>query len=310
MVSILIIAMIAILMLTVAVASAEPVSAASNVKVKWDANGGKIGTAKVATTTVTKDVKIGKLPKTPKKVGHAFKGWYTKKSGGTKITTAIKVKKKVTYYAQWAKQYTLTFDANGGTITPKSKKIGSKLAYGNLPTPKRSGYSFKGWYTAKTGGKQVSTTTKMVAKNVKIYAQWTKEGVLNAEEKKLVGKWRSRVPGSPYIGDFIYFTFRNDGTFLYFKNDHTLFDTKTDYLYRSSGNYKVSGGKITFTNVTYSVHSLLVDSKYDKYYPNTVAEYQIDIDSYGDERLKISRLEYEDRNYLDNSYWLYWYKVE
>ncbi|MCL2688147.1 MAG: InlB B-repeat-containing protein [Methanobrevibacter sp.] len=102
-VSILIIASVAVLMLTVAVASAEPVSAASKVKVTWNANGGKIGTAKITTSTVTKDVKIGKLPKTPKKVNYSFKGWYTKKTGGTKVTTNTKVKKKVTYYAQWKK---------------------------------------------------------------------------------------------------------------------------------------------------------------------------------------------------------------
>jgi len=209
MVSILIIAMVAVLMLAAVVASAEPVSAASNVKVKWDANGGKIGTAKVATTTVTKDVKLGKLVKAPKKTGYVFKGWYTKKSGGTKITTTTKVKKKVTYYAQWVKAYTLTFDANGGTVTPKSKKVGNKLSYGTLPTPKRSGYTFDGWYTAKTGGKKISTTTKMVAKNVKIYAQWKKGSsrVLNAEEKRLVGKYVSSRLTTSY-------DFRADGTLI------------------------------------------------------------------------------------------------
>ncbi|MCL2688143.1 MAG: InlB B-repeat-containing protein [Methanobrevibacter sp.] len=100
--SMLIIAIIAILMLTAVLSTVTAVDAASKkVKVTWDANGGKIGTAKVATTTVTKDAKVGKLPKTPKQVSYSFKGWYTKKSGGTKITKATKVKKKVTYYAQW-----------------------------------------------------------------------------------------------------------------------------------------------------------------------------------------------------------------
>jgi len=102
-VSILIIALVAVLMLAVAVASVEPVSAASKVKVKWDANGGKIGVDKAKVTTVTKNVKIKKLLKAPTRTGYTFKGWYTKKSGGTKITTATKVKKKVTYYAQWKK---------------------------------------------------------------------------------------------------------------------------------------------------------------------------------------------------------------
>jgi len=115
MVSILIIVVVAVLMLTTVVASAEPVSAASKkVKVKWDANGGKIGTAKTTTINVKKGAKIGKLPKTPKKIGYSFKGWYTKKSGGTKITDKTKVKKKVTYYAQWKK----------GSSSDNSKLVG------------------------------------------------------------------------------------------------------------------------------------------------------------------------------------------
>ena len=90
MVSILIIAVVAILMLTAVMSTVQAVDAASKVKVTWDANGGKIGNSKIATSTVTKGAKVGKL-KTPKK------------TGGTKITTKIKVKKKVTFYAQWKK---------------------------------------------------------------------------------------------------------------------------------------------------------------------------------------------------------------
>jgi len=115
-VSILIIVVVAILMLTTVVASVEPVSAASKVKVKWDANGGKIGTAKTTITNVKKGVKIGKLPKTPKRSGYTFVGWYTKKSGGTKITATTKVKKKVTYYAQWKK-------ASSRVLNAEEKKL-------------------------------------------------------------------------------------------------------------------------------------------------------------------------------------------
>ena len=101
--SIFVIAMIAILMLMAVMSTVQAVDAASKVKVTWNANGGKVGADKIATTTVTKGVKIGKLPKTPEKTGYTFAGWYTKKSGGTKIITTTKVKKEVTYYAHWTK---------------------------------------------------------------------------------------------------------------------------------------------------------------------------------------------------------------
>ena len=100
-------------MLTAVMSTVTAVDAASKkVKVTWDANDGKIGNSKIVTNTVTKNAKVGKLPKTPKKTGYAFKGWYTKKTTGTKITITTYVKKKVTYYAHWKKKGGNTATAN------------------------------------------------------------------------------------------------------------------------------------------------------------------------------------------------------
>ena len=68
--------------------------------------------------------------------------------------------------------YTLTFNANGGTVSEGSRRVTYGEAYGTLPTPSRSGYTFNGWFTAASGGSQVSSGTKMGASNVTIYAQW------------------------------------------------------------------------------------------------------------------------------------------
>ena len=68
--------------------------------------------------------------------------------------------------------YTLTFNANGGTVSEGSRRVTYGAAYGTLPTPSRSGYTFNGWFTAASGGSQVSSGTKMGASNVTIYAQW------------------------------------------------------------------------------------------------------------------------------------------
>ena len=73
-----------------------------NYKVTWNANGGKIGTKKTVTTTVNKGSKV-KLPAAPKRTAHTFTGWFTKSSGGNKITANTKPTKDVTYYAQWKK---------------------------------------------------------------------------------------------------------------------------------------------------------------------------------------------------------------
>jgi len=252
-VSISIIALVTILMLTTAVASVQEVSAVSKINVKWDANGGKIGAAKTTITKISKGAKIAKLPKAPKKTGYVFSGWHTKKSGGIKITTATKVKKKVTYYAQWKKQYTLTFDANGGTVDTKSKKLTNKQSYGTLPTPKRSGYTFDGWYTYTSGGKKVSATTKMIAKDVKVYAQWKKGSlttntasnrVLSAAEKRMVGTWEHYQDDGGGWSLTITYRFYDDGT--YTKSTARRTSSAINYYYK--GDWSISGNILYFTN--------------------------------------------------------------
>ena len=41
--------------------------------------------------------------------------------------------------------YTVTFDPNGGSVDTTSKFVRQGEAYGELPTPTRAGYTFKGW---------------------------------------------------------------------------------------------------------------------------------------------------------------------
>ena len=79
----------------------ESQSKTASCKVTWNANGGKIGAKKTIATTVKKGSKINKLAASPKRSKYTFKGWYTKKTGGTKITKNTKPSKSVTYYAQW-----------------------------------------------------------------------------------------------------------------------------------------------------------------------------------------------------------------
>lgn len=72
--------------------------------------------------------------------------------------------------------YAITFNANGGSVTPASAETGADGKLTSLPTPTRSGsYSFNGWYTAASGGTKVTTSTIFNA-NTTIYAQWTYTG--------------------------------------------------------------------------------------------------------------------------------------
>lgn len=70
-------------------------------------------------------------------------------------------------------KYTVSFNANGGSVTTSSKTVTYGEAYGPLPTPTRTGYTFSGWYTASSGGTRVLSTTKVTQnKNHTLYAQW------------------------------------------------------------------------------------------------------------------------------------------
>ena len=45
-----------------------------------------------------------------------------------------------------ASSYTVSFDANGGTVNPSSQSVTYNSTYGTLPEPTYQGYTFNGWY--------------------------------------------------------------------------------------------------------------------------------------------------------------------
>jgi len=142
--------------------------------VKYNANGGKVSSA---SKTVTFMSAYGKLA-TPKRAGYNFAGWYTAPSGGKKITAATKMTagSNTTIFAHWkGKPFKVTFNVNGGKALAKpTKTVRLGAQYGQMPTPTRTGYYFYGWFTAKSGGSQVWSTSIMTgAKNRTLYAHWT-----------------------------------------------------------------------------------------------------------------------------------------
>ena len=82
----------------------------------------------------------------------------------------------------------ITANANGGIIpqtddweisndnVTATKEFTQNEKYGMLPTPVRSGYVFLGWYTAITGGNEVTRNTIVHAtSNYTMYARWEKQ---------------------------------------------------------------------------------------------------------------------------------------
>ena len=93
-------------------------------QITFDGNGGRPTNSTMTTT----GKKLASLPTATRSGRYSFDGWYTKKNGGTKITTATLFDKDTTVYAHW----TYTGSTGGGVttypITVKSAKNGDVTA--------------------------------------------------------------------------------------------------------------------------------------------------------------------------------------
>lgn len=69
--------------------------------------------------------------------------------------------------------YTITFNANGGSVSPETMETDENGKLSELPTPTRDGCTFDGWYDAKDGGSKVPAD-KTYTESTTIYAHWTK----------------------------------------------------------------------------------------------------------------------------------------
>ena len=111
---------------------------------------------------------------------YIFDGWATEADGPMVYAKGAlpNVTAEATYYAHFTEttlKWKVTFNANGGICTTDYKyvdKVDGGKAIGTLPTATRTGYNLKGWYTAKSGGTKIKTSTK-ITKDVTYYAQWT-----------------------------------------------------------------------------------------------------------------------------------------
>ena len=127
-------------------------------------------------------------PTAPTKGGYTFGGWYDGDNGtGDQVAFPYTLTADKTVYAKWtANPYTVTYDPEGGSVTPTSQTKLFGAAYGKgsdgatieaMPTPTLAGYSFGGWYDGDNGtGNQITGTTAVAtASNHTLYAKWTVE---------------------------------------------------------------------------------------------------------------------------------------
>ena len=119
-------------------------------------------------------------PQNPVLAGAEFDGWWTDPTEGARITATTRVNetREITFYAHWkggGAPVTVRFNANGGTVEPAERTYSAGLPYGELPVPTRTHYQFAGWWTAKSGGSQVTAGSRVPGADQELFAHWTAE---------------------------------------------------------------------------------------------------------------------------------------
>ena len=148
--------------------------------VSYNANG---GSGAPASQTKTYGAPLTLSAAKPTRAGHTFLGWNTKADGsgaGYAAGGSYTANAAATLYAQWqANAYAVTFDAQGGSVTPAGKSVTYGQPYGALPVPERPGYRFDGWFTAAAGGTQVTAETVVAVTAAQtLYARWTVQSIV------------------------------------------------------------------------------------------------------------------------------------
>ena len=149
----------------------EDVPASTEFIVTFDGNG---GTPSVGSMTTT-NRKLTSLPSASRRGSYSFDGWYTEKSGGTKITTATVFSANTTVYAHW------TYIGGGGssgysyyTIKATAGAGGSISPSGNVSVREGRDQTFtitpdKGYAVAnvKIDGKSIGAVKSYTFENVR-----------------------------------------------------------------------------------------------------------------------------------------------
>ena len=147
--------------------------------VTFDGNG---GTPSVGSMTTT-DRKLTSLPSASRSGSYSFDGWYTEKSGGTKITKDTVFHANTTVYAHWTyiggggsgynppvTYYTLRFETGGGSDIPSVRETYNTYIDLTKYVPTWRGHTFIGWYSERSLTNKVSGV--YLTKDMTVYALW------------------------------------------------------------------------------------------------------------------------------------------
>lgn len=144
--------------------------------INWNANGGTL----IDGTPESYDIEslnIDPSAFVPTRNGYEFSGWFTDENFETPATTIVtgSTGEKV-FYAKWtAISYSITWNANGGTLadgTPENYNIETEAIDPSTFAPTREGYTFDGWFTDENFEATATTIAKGSMGDKTFFAKW------------------------------------------------------------------------------------------------------------------------------------------
>ena len=173
-----------------------PVTEDVNLFVKWDINfytvkfissGSNIPDQNIAHNyTVNRPVDPTYLS------GYTFGGWYRDTAYTAKYDFDTPVTANITLYAQWLRNYTVSFNANGGSPSPASQTIASGGKVNDPGVITKAENRLVGWYREAGFINQWDFDRDVVTANITIYAKWEREGITSIAA---IGAYLAGQPG-------------------------------------------------------------------------------------------------------------------
>ena len=214
------------------------------IKLTFNANG---GSCDVSYYDRIAGEEVGSLP-TATRSGYTFDYWTAGSTGGSRVYPTSAYSVNMTLYAHWTQDtvyYTITFNGNGGTPSQSSVRVasGTTLSLSNYTATNSNtktsatkgilGYTFKGWYTASSGGSKVTSVT--VTGNKTYYAQYNEYVILGKPVISSSSKSTKTVKWGAVTGATKYKVFKSSaasGATVY----NSGYITTTSHTFSSSAN--------------------------------------------------------------------------
>lgn len=123
----------------------------------------------------------------PTREGYTFSEWTLDGSGSLSGMTYTYGAGNATLTAVWSQnKYIVTFDGNSGTTPENSRSIYYGVTIGTLPIATKKYHKFVGWFTAPTGGIQI-TSSYVVTGNITLYAHYVEDNIIyTCEDDEIV----------------------------------------------------------------------------------------------------------------------------